>query len=60
MVERAQDKSIFINDETGFWSKMNEIERELCQGDEIAPWIGPNRNPQVPDLYFKVHFNILE
>ena len=47
-------------DETGRWEKVNDIEKEVCSGDEIAPWISVNKNPLEPDLYFKVEFDILE
>ena len=60
IVERSIDKAVYFLDETGAWKKMNEIEKEICRGEEIAPYIAANSNPQVPDLYFKINFDILE
>lgn len=60
VLQRAQDKSLFIVDDTGMWSKMNEVEKELVKGDEIAPCMPQNINPPIPDLYFKVNYHILE
>ncbi len=60
MVRRAAEKNIYISDETGTWRKMDKMEREICKGEEIAPFIGTNKDREVPDLYFKINYEILE